>query len=262
MVSFEVYLRQCCDFIRLQTWYVWHLHVRCRKPHADIFGNALVRYLYDDRTDNAAWRELESGILEECDRQGARADTRGLEDRVLARVRVFVDDTYIADTICARYRKNHTDATPFGGFTHDIDGERLQLHFTNTFDPDSPFRHVPRVRAGLARLLEEVRTHHPGVSRVVCGTWLNSLTPFSGMFPAAWRANAETALPAGHGGWWGQFTDRAGDLHRANAEHLRRTGDFRYPYRRCSCALDELRRHLAADQPRGGREGPAGTADS
>jgi len=45
-------------------------------------------------------------------------------------------------------------------------------------------------------------------------------------------------------GWWGQFTDRRGELHRANAEHLRRTGNFRYPFLRCSCTVAELRAHL------------------
>ena len=258
MVSFEVYLRQCSDFIRLQAWYVWHLHVRCRKPHADIFGNALVRYLYGDRTDNPAWRELELGILEQCRRHGARAHTRELEDRVLARVRTFVDDTYIADTVYARYRKNHGDASPFCGFTFDVDGERLQLHFTNTFDPDSPFRHPQALHHGLARLLERARTRHPKVSKVVCGTWLNSLPPFLSLFPSAWRTSAETAPPAGHGGWWGQFTDRTGNLHRGNAEHLRRTGSFRHPFLRCSCTLKGLRRYLAASGPRVGREGPGG----
>ena len=254
MVPFEVYLPQCCDLIRLQTWYVWYLHVRRRKSHAEIFGNALVRYLYDcdDAAGNRAWRELQFGILEACAQHGTSADTRELEDRVLARVRTVVDDRYIADGSYARYRKNHRNATPFSGFTCDVGDERVQLHFTNTFDPDSPFRHIPELRAGLGQLLEQVGTRHPQVSTVVCGTWLNSLPPFSCLFPAAWRANAQTAPPAGHGGWWGQFTDREGNLHSANSKHLRRTGRFRYPFLRCSCKLDRLRRHLGRGQKAGG----------
>lgn len=240
MVPFDVYKRHCCDFLRLQTWYVWHLHVHCGTPYGGIFGNALVRFLYDDASGDPAWRDLRNEILAECRRHGTTADTCELEDRVLSRVRTFVDDTYIADTIYARYREDHTNATPFGGFTFDVDDERVSLHFTNTFDPDSPFRHTPDLRAGLTRLVGRVRKRHPGVSRVACGTWLNSLPVFASLFPPAWRANAETATPAGHGGWWGQFTDRAGRLHRANAEHLRRTGSFRYPYLRCSCALHEF----------------------
>jgi hypothetical protein len=87
------------------------------------------------------------------------------------------------------------------------------------------------------------------VSVVYCGTWLNSVSSFSGLFPAVWLAGAETAPPAGHGGWWGQFTDRTGALHRENARHLRQTGRFRYPFLRCECPIEDLGRHLADDMP-------------
>ncbi len=39
MVPFDVYLQQCHDYIQLQGWYVWHLHVQRRLPHGEIFGN-------------------------------------------------------------------------------------------------------------------------------------------------------------------------------------------------------------------------------
>lgn len=249
MVPFDVYLRQSCDFIRLQAWYVWHLHVQRGLPHGEIFGNQLVRFLYEPggTPNEAAWDALQGKVLDECRRHGKDPDTKDLEQRVLTMVRAFVDDRYVTDTIYARYRENVRKATPYFGFTHGIENEQLILHFTNTVGPDSPLRHVPELRRGLARLVAGIRSDHPGVSVVYCGTWLNSVPSFSGLFPPAWLEGAETSPPAGHGGWWGQFTDRTGALHSENTRYLRQTGSFRHPFLRCACSVDDLRRHLVGD---------------
>ena len=246
MVSYETFLQQCCGFIRVQAWYVWRLHVRCAAPSEQIFGNALVRFLYqpEDAAGNSAWHALQAGVLEQCRAHGPQAETGPLEDRILGEVRTVVDDAYVADVLYARYRGHYESAAPFHGFTHDISDGQIVLHFTNTFDPDSAFRHPGKLRQGLARLLQEARAHDRGAARETCGTWLNSRPAFSDLFPTTWCASAEASAPAGHGGWWGQFTDRRGELHRANAEHLRRTGDFRYPFLRCSCGVAELWTHL------------------
>ncbi|HCU38544.1 MAG TPA: hypothetical protein DGT21_24935 [Armatimonadetes bacterium] len=94
-----------------------------------------------------------------------------------------------------------------------------------------------------------MRGQHHELAVVYCGTWLNSVPRFTDLFPAAWLASAEASPPAGHGGWWGQFTDRTGALHRDNARYLRQTGSFRYPFLRCTCAIDDLARHLLSDGP-------------
>jgi hypothetical protein len=252
MVAYDVFHRQCCDFIRLQAWYVWHLHVQRGVPRESIFGNQLVRFLYEPRglPNEAAWQAQHDLILDACRRHSAAGDTGELEETILAQVRAFIDDRYLAEVLYARYQADYRKAAPCGGFTHDVGGDRLTLHFTNTFDPDTPFRHLPELRRGLARLLSEARAQQPGLLVAYCGTWLNSVPRFADLFPAAWRANAETAPPAGHSGWWGQFTDRTGALHRENAAYLRQNGTFRFPHLRCACSAADLERHLAESEPR------------
>lgn len=248
MVAFEVYRRHVLDLIRLQAWYVWHLHVQRQVPGESIFGAQLVRFMYEHpgAAEEPAWQALQQAILEDCRRHGVTPDTAQLEDSILTGVRAFVDDDYLLAGPYARYRENLHRATPYYGFTHDVDGTRLVLHFTNTVDPDSPLRHLPELRAGLQRLLTEMQERHPDLTIVYCGSWLNSVSRFTDLFPASWLSSAEDSPPAGHGGWWGQFTDRTGALHQENARYLRQTGNFRFPLRRCTCPLDDLKHHLAA----------------
>lgn len=248
MVAFDIYRQQCCDFIRLQAWYVWHLHIQRGLPGESIFGAQVVRFLYEHpgAAEEPAWQALQQRLLAACRRHGEDPDTGALEESFLQDVRGFVDDRYLAEVLYARYQENYHQATPYYGFTHDVDGARLTLHFTNTVDPDSPLRHLPELRAGLQRLLAEARERHPELTFAYCGSWLNSVPRFTDLFPPAWLQSAEDSPPAGHGGWWGQFTDRTGALHQENAQYLRQTGEFRFPFRRCTCALDDLQRHLAA----------------
>lgn len=249
MVAHDVYRQQCCDFIRLQGWYVWHLHVQLQMPAESVFGNQLVRFLYEHpgAAEEPAWQALQTTVLAECRRHGANADTSGLEERILALVRAFVDDRYVAEALYPAYQENVRQASPYYGFTHDVGGERLSLHFTNTVDPDSPLRHTAELRAGLQSLLAQVRGQHPDLTEAYCGSWLNSVPRFTDLFPAAWLTGAEASPPAGHGGWWGQFTDRTGALHEDNARYLRETGKFRFQFLRCTCLLDDLQSHLTRE---------------
>lgn len=246
MVAYDVYRQQVCDVIRLQAWYVWHLHVQQQAPGESIFGNQLVRFCYEPPGGAAepAWQALQAAVLAACRHCGGGGDTGALETEILARVRTFVDDDYLAEVLYARYRETVHQASPYAGFTHDVGGEKLTLHFTNTMAPDSPLRRPGQLRAGLQRLLTEARERCPELTVVYCGSWLNSVPRFAELFPSAWLASAETSPPAGHSGWWGQFTDRTGALHLENARYLRQTGNFRFPFLRCTCLLDDLQRHL------------------
>ncbi|HJN17655.1 MAG TPA: hypothetical protein QGH10_19275 [Armatimonadota bacterium] len=248
MVAFGVYRQQAVDFIRLQAWYVWHLHVQRGLPGERIFGARVVRFLYEHAgaAEEPAWQALQQHVLSECRRHGENPDTGALEDRLLADVRAFVDDRYLLAGPYARYQENVRQAAPYYGFTHDVDGARLALHFTNTVAPDSPLRHPEELQKGLARLVSLAWKQHPQLTTTYCGSWLNSVSRFTDLFPESWLGSAEDSPPAGHGGWWGQFTDRTGALHRGNARHLRETGEFRFPFRRCTCPQGELVAHLAA----------------
>jgi hypothetical protein len=246
MVAFDIYRQQVHDFIRLQAWYVWHLHMQRCLPYESIFGNQLVRFGYEPPggAEQPAWQALQHDLLDQCQSYGLAPQTAALEENILRQVQSFVNDDYLQAGPYARYQENVRQASPYAGFTHDVGGEKLSLHFTNTMDPDSPLRHPAQLRAGLGRLLTEARECCPELSEVYCGSWLNSVPRFAELFPASWLAGAEAPPPAGHGGWWGQFTDRTGALHEENARYLRQTGNFRFPCLRCTCLLDDLQRHL------------------
>ncbi len=85
----------------------------------------------------------------------------------------------------------------------------------------------------------------PKLETIGTGSWLNSVPPFTTLFPPEWLASAKPFPKLVQGkGWWGQFIDRRGGYHRPNGDYLRRTGRFPYPVLNFTCSIDSLRRHL------------------
>lgn len=140
----------------------------------------------------------------------------------------------------------------FSGFTYEFCPEYagpstpdwLTLHFRNFFTPDSPFHHTPELVAGLLEILERSHRERPDVDQVQCGSWLNNIEQFQNLFPPEWMMRSNVCPIEGNLGWWGQFIDRTGQLHRRNAAKFRETGEFLYPNRHCRCDRETLKRHL------------------
>ena len=122
--------------------------------------------------------------------------------------------------------------------------DHLTLHVRNTYRPDSMFRHLPQVAGSLLEIAERAGRERPEVTWVQCGSWLNSLPPFAGLFPQSWVALAQPGRPGNHMGWWGQFQDRRGGFHERNAGLFRATGRFPYQHMLCHCPIGELSEHL------------------
>lgn len=120
----------------------------------------------------------------------------------------------------------------------------ITLHFRNYFAPDSPFKHMDELAAGLMKLLEHANSVKPEVQRVQCASWLNHLPAFGGLFPGQWRDGGRSCPREGHTGWWGQFIDRTGQVNPALAQRMRSTGWFTYSNLHCTCEVKHLRVHL------------------
>ena len=129
-------------------------------------------------------------------------------------------------------------------YADDAAPEHVTLHVRNCYRPDSLFEHLPHVREALVAVIDEAAEVKPGVEWIQCGSWLNSLPPFAHLFPPGWIETAVPGKPGGHMGWWGQFQNRLGGFHEANAHRFRATGEFPYRHLLCHCPIEELREHL------------------
>lgn len=131
-------------------------------PGESIFGNQLVRFLYEPAgaSEQAAWQSHHD-LLEQCQSHGRAAQTAAWAENILRQVQAFVSDDYLQVGPYARYQEDVRQASPYAGFTHEVSGERLSLHFTHTMDPDSPLRHPAQLRAGLGRLLPPLDWQFP-----------------------------------------------------------------------------------------------------
>ncbi|MCL2641268.1 MAG: hypothetical protein FWD53_10515 [Phycisphaerales bacterium] len=139
---------------------------------------------------------------------------------------------------------------PFGFFNYNLSDEngtdgKIVLHLTNPFAPASPFDDMPRRARELAALLRDAMKKMPGKHTVYLQSWLAGFPPLQTLFPPAFALSASPPTPLRyHLGWWGQLIDRTGDIHQRHAQHIRRTGWFRYPNIQCCCPLDDTFAHL------------------
>ncbi len=245
------------DLIRLQTWYAWWLVTTQGKTYADLFeGRAVIDFWYWRRFQpdgvGPQWEEVKRRVIDKCEQHGNNPDTSALEQDALSMIQRFVDETYLGNMYQENYQETFARACRFHGFTYAYREEpesRIDLHFTNCFVPDSPFHHTDKLAAGLQALLEGSARERPDMGLVSCGSWLNDLPPFQSLFPPAWLDGVEHQSVAAHGGWWQQFMDRTGRMHKKNEAHLRNTGQFPYRCTRCRCGVGELRDHLASRFP-------------
>ena len=140
---------------------------------------------------------------------------------------------------------------PYGFFAYNLAdwggpaARAVEIHIANPFAPASAFADPQQRRRELRHLLSDAKNAHPDATHLATGTWLNAFPPFLAFFPPEWAASAHPVTTASWGGGhWGQFYTRRGGFHRQNGEHLRRTGELRYPPLHCHCRLDTVIAHL------------------
>ena len=138
----------------------------------------------------------------------------------------------------------------FGSFRfaeHPGEGA-ISLHIANRGGACSPFEDMKGCFECLRDLCTAVETLTFPVSMVTCGTWLNDRPDFLSLFPASYRNSLQISPPDGKTGlgWWGQFVDRRGQLHRRRADQLLKTGSFPHSRKDGKCDFHEFKAHVAA----------------
>ena len=133
----------------------------------------------------------------------------------------------------------------FGCFNFNLKDETtIAIHLTKDFAPDSPFAHKSELLKSLKLLTEKVITNHPNVKYIMMHSWLASFPKFAELFPEEWLKNARPLGPDSGNGCWGQFVDKSGGFNYRNANILRKTGQFSFPYTKCVCEIKNLEFHL------------------
>jgi hypothetical protein len=196
---------------------------------------------------NEGWERVLDQLREVFARHESDADSAALEREGYEVLRPVLEPAFERD-VAAWPR---IEDRPYGFFTGGINSTWMPgrtligMHLGNPFAPASPFADLPARARELLRLVNDLTGPRPEVAEIGTGSWLNSFAPFASLFPPEWLAGARPfPLLVPGKGWWGQFIDRRGGFHRANADHLRRTGRFPYPVLNCTCSIASLRRHL------------------
>ncbi len=197
--------------------------------------------------DIPAWLELEAELVALHADHAADADAGGFVEAGVARLAPVFEENQDAafaaavaapDMKCGSITYHHPDPADPGC---------IAIHIANALRPRSPFddpRYLPEcLLAAMDRAAGEF-----GVSRLHCGTWLNSHPRWLALFPAEWQERLSP--PDGdirwHFGFWGQFVTARGAFHEKNADAFRSTGAMPFPFRTSQCSFAALRDHLQA----------------
>lgn len=250
-IHVEAHARFLKDMLELQLWYVIHvvrsegsdfIETITRRTQIYSFSATSIGHL--PARENPEWLALAEALRSRWQELG---DVKFLDSLW------SLLEPHIAPGISGQLKKEREALQQSDcGFSHEYHPEYfgpeepdlLTLHFRNYFVPDSPFRHRQELVEGLLRILDKIPEECREVNDVQCGTWLNNVVPFLDLFPEAWKKSSQSVPMDGSFGWWGQFVDRAEQFHKRNAAAFKRTGEFLFPNRVCTCAVDDLRDHL------------------
>ncbi len=249
-MTFEIYKEFIHDLIKLKAWYAWWL-----KNNTDLGYDEIIEERVNFfKEGNRRWAETKEALIEKYERQDGNTDTMELETRILEKIRIYADDTFLKKVFYKEFEKTLKESCYGIGYEfhpeYGVNGspDFLTFHFRNYFAPDTPFNHRDKLIDGLRQAIKKATIERPDMTMAQCATWLNSVTAFSSLFPPVWKERAISGNPGGHLGWWGQFMDRTGYLHKKNAEALRATGDFPYKHLKCKCSIKELKEYLDEDK--------------
>ena len=197
----------------------------------------------------AEWNTLKEQLIERIRARAAEGATADLEDECWTLLRPHVESAF-----SARYEDYRGNAhSPYNCWSYDFNSgaaerpDGIQLHFTNAFQPESPFSAAnhPRIVSDLLQLLADATAAYPTATVFRCSSWLNKFPPFTSLFPPSWATSYSAGeYSVGTYGHWGQYMDHRGTFHQCNADALRSTGSHPYTSGFCQCPIDEAVRYL------------------
>jgi len=123
----------------------------------------------------------------------------------------------------------------------------IAVHIANTLQPASIFDDPSYLPRCLRELMDKSSVEF-GVSKLHCGSWLNSHPRWLALFPQEWTdsLSPQDLSVQWHLGFWGQFITARGTFHERNAAKFRNLGQMPFAYRTADCTFDALRVHLDA----------------
>lgn len=249
-MTFEIYKEFVQDLIKLKAWYAWWLKHNTALGYDEILEKRINFF----KEGNNRWAKTKEMLIEEYERQGGNTDTMELETLILKKVRTHANDAFLKKVFYKEFEKVLKESCYGIGYEfhpeYDVDGspDFMSFHFRNYFAPDTPFNHRDKLIGGLRRTIKKAAEERPDITMAQCATWLNDVPAFSSLFPPVWKERAMPGKPGGHFGWWGQFMDRTGYLHKKNARAFRATGEFPYKHLKGKCSIAELKKYLDEDK--------------
>lgn len=244
--------------IKLMIWHVWALH-HDSDNRASVQENLDKRVdimrktvLFDGRHPAVGlnppipeWDELKTELASRITRVGRSEETQDLEDRCWELLWPLIEPTMHR----APKQLEDVKVRPYRCWSYDLKEKwpwRVGLHFANAYQPQSPFRHGRGdLLDSLRRLLEDVRSSHPEVKRVICVSWLNQFEPFQALFPPSWKASFVPIYDSwATYGWWGQYMTHEGGFHQRNGHLFRLHRHHPYTSGDSQCGIDEALDHL------------------
>lgn len=182
--------------------------------------------------------------------EGLLLDDAHTEDDCVERFLAYASPLFGASPMAseAEYAGYHW----FGCFRYHPhpDEQAISLHIRNNSMPQSPFDDLPACFRSLRQLGETASATEPfEVAEVICGSWLNDLPVFLGLFPPTYRESLEVSPPDSKSGfgWWGQLIDKTGRLHAKRAAMILETGVFPHSRKTGRCGFAEFMRYLAQE---------------
>ena len=246
--------------VKLMIWHVWDLHHDSgdRSPVADNLDKRVdimrKTILFDGRHPATGlnppihqWDELKAELAKRIAAVGPAQDAETLEDACWELLWPFVEPTLEE----APKKLQDIQEQPYSCWSyqlHDKAPERVSLHFSNAYQPESPFKsRRGDLISSLRQLLLHVRAAYPDVNRVQCGSWLNQFEPFLAVFPSSWAESFEPVYDYwATYGWWGQYMTSAGGYHQRNGNLFRARRVHPYTAGNSECGLDEAMDRLQA----------------
>lgn len=202
---------------------------------------------------NVGWEDLKNRLEIKIRAHADAVDSRGLEEECWEILEPLISPILHDSSL----KSQQFSKGPYACWRYTFAAEYypnpqvancIDLHFANAYCPESPFSmsHRSHLLESLLQLLLDAKQANPVARQVVCGSWLNQLSPFLSCFPPAW-AQSFTPFTTFYGtaGWWGQYMDHRGAFHLKNASAFRRLGSHPHVAGSCYCDLEEAIHHVS-----------------
>lgn len=262
--TFEEHVEYLRDTLALKMWFLrrWlrdhpdETVFSVLKNRVDILRKTDIvepgREVADADFESSRWMELAERCAAAWRRTRDDADSRAFEE---AGVAVFMP------AVLPRAERDFAAHVPgkgmkCGSLTYrGIDPkfpDVIAVHIANALQPASIFDDPLYLPRCLLELMEKSHAEF-GVTKLHCGSWLNSHPRWLALFPREWTDSRgpEDRNVQWHLGFWGQFITARGTFHARNAASFRATGLMPFAFRTADCGFAALRAHLAALPPKG-----------